>query len=68
VTKNTLGYNYVSKCQDQVSRGGGVAISVDRILSFLDLSHLLPANLSESLEMIFVQIVHGWFELCALNV
>jgi hypothetical protein len=58
VMKNTPAYNYVSRCRDVASRGGGVAIGIDRILTFRDLSHLLPEQLSEALEMVFVQIVH----------
>jgi hypothetical protein len=52
--KNTPAYNYVSKCHDRAFREGGVAIGIDRILTFRDLGYLLPAQLNEALKMLFI--------------
>ena len=68
VMKATPAYNYVSRCRDNPSRGGGVAIGIDRILTFRNLSHVVPPQLYDALELVFVQVVHEQFELYALNV
>jgi hypothetical protein len=52
VMKNTSAYNYISKCREKASSGGGIAIGIDRILNFRDLSHLIPKHLYEALEMV----------------
>ena len=61
-------YNYVSRCRDIPPRGGRVAIGVDKILTYSNLTHLILAQINEQAEMIFVQIVHEQFEVFALNV
>jgi hypothetical protein len=54
IIKNSPAYNYVCKCRDIPSSGGGVAIGIDRILTYRDLSHLIPPTVSKALEIILV--------------
>ena len=64
----TPAYNYISRCRDNPSRGGGVAIGIDKVLTFRNLSKIVPEHLYEALEMIFIQVVHEQLELYALNI
>ncbi len=43
----TPAYNYVNRCRDIPSRGGGVAIGIDKCLTFRDLSSVIPTTISE---------------------
>jgi hypothetical protein len=46
--QNTPAYNYVNKCRDNATSGGGVAIGIDRILTYRDLTNaVLPVHLRE---------------------
>jgi hypothetical protein len=53
--------------KESLRQGGGVAVGVERSLTYRDLSALIPPSLSE-LEAVFVQVVHECFELFLLNV
>ena len=48
-------------------QGGGVAIGVSKSLTFRNLTDSVPPAL-QSLEFVFVQVIHEQFELFALNV
>jgi hypothetical protein len=48
-------------------QGGGLAIGVERSLTYRDLSDIIPATFSEP-ETLLVQIVHECFEIYLLNV
>jgi hypothetical protein len=52
--KTTLAYNYINKTRDNPKCGVGVAIGIDKNLTFRDISHLILANLHEGLEIVFV--------------
>jgi hypothetical protein len=54
----TPAYNIVSVNRGDPKRGGGIAIGIDRILTFRNLSHLLPQHLAQELEVLLVQVVH----------
>ncbi len=56
--RTTPAYNYINKTRKNPTRGGGVAIGIDKNLTYRDQSHLIPENLHEGLEMVFVQVVH----------
>ena len=46
--QNTPAYNYESRCRDVPSRGGGVAVGIDRILTYRNLTEeRVPALLLE---------------------
>ena len=69
---NTPAYNYISRIradpgEHNSRQGGGVAIGVSKSLTFRDLADTVPPAL-QSLELVFVQVVHELFELYALNV
>ncbi len=42
--KTTPAYNYVNKTRGTPKRGGGVAIGIDKNLTFRDQSHLIPVK------------------------
>ena len=67
--QNTPAYNYINRVRntDNPREGGGVAIGIEKNLTFRDQSSLIPDSLLD-LEMVFVQVVHAHFELYALNV
>ena len=54
----TPAYNIVSINRGNAKLGGGVAIGIDRILTFRNLSHLIPQHVAQELETLLVQVVH----------
>ncbi len=48
-------------------QGGGVAIGIEKSLTYRDLSDLIPPAFAE-LEALLVQVVHECFEVLVLNV
>ncbi len=59
VMENTSGYNWVNCCRETPSSGGGVAIGLDHILTYRNLTEQsVPEALRDQLELLFVQVVH----------